>query len=55
MDKFFLRKIVAVWAFDSSNEAVWKCRNVSKLKITQDGTTVRKKRCAWSNDISDHD
>lgn len=43
MDKFFLRQIVAVWAFDSSNEAVWKCRNVSKLKITQDGTTVRKK------------
>lgn len=43
MDKFFLRQIVAVWAFDSNNEAVWKCRNVSKLKITQDGTTVRKK------------
>ena len=43
MDKFFLRQIVAVWAFDSSNEAVWKCCNVSKLKITQDGTTVRKK------------
>ena len=43
MDKFFLRQIVAVWAFDSSNEAVWECRNVSKLKIIQDGTTVRKK------------
>lgn len=43
MDKFFLRKIVAVWAFDKNNEAVWKCRNIDKLKITQDGTTVRKK------------
>lgn len=43
MDKFYLRQIVAVWAFDSNNEAVWKCHNVSKLKITQDGTTVRKK------------
>lgn len=43
MDKFFLRQIVAVWAFDSNNEAIWKCRNVGKLRITQDGTTARKK------------
>lgn len=48
MDKFFLREIVAVWAFDSNNEAVWKCRNVGKLKITQDGTTTRKKDASGS-------
>lgn len=43
MDKFFLRKIVAVWAFDHNNEAVWKCSNVGRLKITQDGETIRKR------------
>lgn len=48
MDKFFLRQIVAVWAFDSNNEAVWKCRNVGKLRITQDGTTTRKKDASGS-------
>lgn len=43
MDKFFIREIVTVWAFNQSNEAVWKCSNIGKLKITQDGTTIRKK------------
>lgn len=43
MDKFFIREIAAVWAFDKQNEAVWKCSNISKLKITQDGETIRKK------------
>lgn len=43
MDKFFLRKIVAVWAFDKNNEAVWKCSNVGRLKITQEGETIRKR------------
>lgn len=43
MDKFFIREIAAVWAFNQQNEAVWKCSNVGKLKITQDGNTIRKK------------
>lgn len=43
MDKFFIREIAAVWAFDKNNEAVWKCSNVSKLKILQDGDVIRKK------------
>ena len=43
MDKFFIREIVTVWAFNQQNEAVWKCSNIGKLKITQDGTTIRKK------------
>lgn len=46
MDKFFIREIVAVWAFNQQNEAVWKCGSVGKLKITQDGTTVRKRDSA---------
>lgn len=43
MDKFFIREIAAVWAFDKNNEAVWKCSNISKLKILQDGEVIRKK------------
>lgn len=43
MDKFFIRKIVSVWAFNKLNEAVWKCNSIDKLKITQEGTTIRKK------------
>lgn len=43
MDKFFIREIAAVWAFNKQNEAVWKCTNIGKLKITQDGETIRKK------------
>lgn len=43
MDKFFIREIATVWAFNKNNEAVWKCGNVGKLKITQDGNTIRKK------------
>ena len=43
MDKFFIREIMAVWAFNQQNEAVWKCSNVGRLKITQDGEIIRKK------------
>lgn len=43
MDKFFIREIAAVWAFNKYNEAVWKCSNVGRLKITQEGETIRKK------------
>lgn len=43
MDKFFIRGIATVWAFNQRNEAVWKCSNIDKLKITQDGNTIRKK------------
>lgn len=43
MENFFIRKIVSVWAFDKLGEAVWKCGNVGKLKITQEGNTIRKR------------
>ena len=43
MDKFYIRKVSAVWAFDKLNEAVWKCSDVSHFRISQDGETSRKR------------
>lgn len=43
MDKFFIRKVSAVWAFDKYDEAVWKCSDVSRLRISQDGEVTRKR------------
>lgn len=43
MDKFFIRKVSAVWAFNEINEAVWKCSDVTHLRISQDGETTRKR------------
>ena len=43
MDKFFIRKVSAVWAFNKLNEAVWKCSDVTHLRISQDGETTRKR------------
>ena len=43
MDKFFIRKVSAVWAFNKYDEAVWKCSDVSRLRITQDGEVTRKR------------
>ena len=42
MDKFFIRKVSAVWAFNKYDEAVWKCSDVSRFRITQDGEVTRK-------------
>lgn len=43
MEKLFIREVVAVWAFDQQNKAVWKCSDVGKLKLSQDGETTKKK------------
>lgn len=43
MDKLLIRKVAAVWAFDENNEAVWKCADVEKLKLSQEGESIRKK------------
>lgn len=48
MDKLYIRKIVAVWAFDNDNQAVWKCSEVDKLKLSQDGERVKKKDSSGS-------
>lgn len=43
MDKFYIRKVSAVWAFNKYNEAVWKCSDVTHFRISQDGEVTRKK------------
>lgn len=43
MDKFYIRKVSAVWAFDKANQAVWKCSDVSRFRISQDGEVTRKR------------
>lgn len=42
MDKFFIRKVSTIWAFNKLNEAVWKCSDISHFKISQDGEITRK-------------
>lgn len=43
MNKFYIRKVSAVWAFDKTNQAVWKCSDVSRFRISQDGEVTRKR------------
>lgn len=43
MDKFFIRKVSAVWAFNKYNEAVWKCSDISRFRLLQDGEVSRKR------------
>lgn len=43
MDKFYIRKVSAVWAFNKYDEAVWKCSDVSHFRISQDGESARKR------------